>query len=70
MTIIALWALGVFMGHDWIFDVLADLRAYALANGLPALADKADEALQVATQEILAKPSGAQSPEDGNSKAC
>lgn len=40
------------MGHDWVLDVLADLRAYALANGLTALAHKAEEALQVAAQEI------------------
>lgn len=40
------------MGHDWVFDVLTDLRDYALANGLPALAAKAAEALQVARVEI------------------
>ncbi|MBC7739149.1 MAG: hypothetical protein H7245_18510 [Candidatus Saccharibacteria bacterium] len=42
------------MGYDWIFDVLKDLKAFASANGLPALAAKADEALQVATQEVAA----------------
>lgn len=40
------------MGHDWIFDVLADLRSYAEANGLTALAEKAAETLQVARAEI------------------
>ena len=40
------------MGHEWIFDVLKDLRSYASANGLQALARKADEALQVAEAEI------------------
>jgi hypothetical protein len=42
------------MRHDWVFDVLRDLRAYALANGLPALAAKADEALRVARTELAA----------------
>ena len=41
------------MRHDWIFDVLKDLKSYAQANGLPALAAKADEALQVARAEIV-----------------
>ena len=41
------------MGHDWVFDVLRDLRDYALANGFTGLAAKADEALQVAMAEIL-----------------
>ena len=42
------------MRHDWIFDVLQDLRAYAQSNGLPALALKADEALRVARAEMAA----------------
>ena len=40
------------MRHDWIFDVLSDLKAYCLANGLPALAAKADEAFVVAQEEL------------------
>ena len=46
------------MGHEWIFDVLKDLASYARANGLPALAGKAEEALRVAEVEIVnaAKP--------------
>lgn len=42
------------MAYDWIFDVLEDLKSFAEANGLPALAAKADEALLVAAQEIAA----------------
>ncbi len=42
------------MGHDWVFDVLRDLKAYAEANGLLALAAKAEEALRVAEVEISA----------------
>lgn len=40
------------MRHDWIFEVLRDLKAYAQANGLPALAQKADEAMRVARAEL------------------
>jgi len=40
------------MRHDWIFDVLSDLKAYALAHGMTALAAKADEALEVARKEV------------------
>jgi hypothetical protein len=57
------------MGHDWIFDVLKDLTSYARANGLPALASKAEEALRVAEAEVadagrqlLHKSSGCNSP--------
>jgi hypothetical protein len=44
------------MRHDWVFDVLRDLKAYALTNDLPALALKAEEALRVARAEIVAIP--------------
>lgn len=40
------------MSHEWIFDVLADLRSYAERNGLPRLAEKTDELLDVARDEI------------------
>lgn len=40
------------MRHDWIFDVLADLRAYAHDNDLPALAAQVTAALRVAEVEI------------------
>ncbi len=40
------------MRHDWIFDVLSDLKAYAQVHGLVALAVKADEALRVAREEL------------------
>lgn len=41
------------MGHDWVFDVLRDLKAYALANGFVGLAATVDEALLVAVEEIM-----------------
>jgi hypothetical protein len=40
------------MRHDWIFDVLKDLKSYALRHDLPALAAQADLALRVARAEI------------------
>lgn len=46
------------MRHEWVFDVLRDLKTYALSNGLPALAAKADEALIIAQAEIAALPGG------------
>lgn len=46
------------MRHDWIFNVLRDLKTYAQANGLPALAQKADEALAIAKVEVDGTVSG------------
>ncbi|MBA3911468.1 MAG: hypothetical protein C0524_16720 [Rhodobacter sp.] len=40
------------MRHDWILDVLSDLHSYALANDLPDLASKVEEALTLARREI------------------
>lgn len=45
---------GALMGTDWIFEVLEDLKSFALANGMPGLAAKADEALKVAAVEVAA----------------
>jgi hypothetical protein len=50
------------MRHDWIIDVLGDLRAYALANSLPGIAAKADETLAVARVEVSLTPSAPQDP--------
>lgn len=44
------------MRHDWIFDVLRDLKTYAQSNGLPGLAQKADEALRMARAETAVSP--------------
>ena len=40
------------MRHDWVFDVLSDLLAYATRNGLPRLAAKVSEALEEARREV------------------
>lgn len=45
---------GGSMSHEWVYDVLRDLKSYAEANGLLALAAKAEEALRVAQVEIAA----------------
>jgi len=46
------------MRNDWILDVLADLRTFARDNGLPALAERVDDAQQVAVEEIARKARG------------
>jgi hypothetical protein len=40
------------MQHQWVIDVLADARDYAVRNGLPLLAAKLAEALDTARAEI------------------
>lgn len=40
------------MKSDWILDVLADLKNFATANGLPLLADQLEIASIVAITEI------------------
>ncbi|MCI5109337.1 MAG: hypothetical protein MRY75_02190 [Marivita sp.] len=43
------------MGHDWIIDVLTDLKTFAVANDLDALAAKLDDTQLVAEAEIGAR---------------
>ncbi len=38
--------------NDWILDVLDDLRSFARQNGMPALAQELDQAVDVACREI------------------
>lgn len=40
------------MKYDWILDVLVDLRAFAQANGLDALAEELEQTRVVASVEI------------------
>ncbi len=42
------------MRHDWIFDVLTDLRSYALQNELRDLAEQVEIALRTARREVAA----------------
>ncbi|GAA4217964.1 hypothetical protein J4E08_14865 [Sagittula sp. NFXS13] len=48
------------MGNDWILDVLTDLKTFARANGMPALAAQLDDASFVAQAELtsVAKENG------------
>jgi hypothetical protein len=44
------------MRSDWILDVLADLRTFALSIDLPALAEQLDDTALVAMAEIASAP--------------
>lgn len=50
------------MRHDWVFDVLSDLLAYATQNRLPRLAAKVSETIDVAKSEIGALEGGPEEP--------
>jgi hypothetical protein len=50
------------MRHDWVFDVLSDLLAFATRNDLPRLADKVVEAIEAARSEIAALSEGTDDP--------
>lgn len=45
------------MAQDWIIDVLADLRQYAIRNYHMRLAEQLDDAIVVAAAEIRAADS-------------
>lgn len=47
------------MRHDWIYDVLADLHAYASRNDLPGVARKIEDALQEVRRELAEGENGA-----------
>jgi predicted transcriptional regulator len=40
------------MRHDWVFEVLTDLRSYSERNGFVRLADQLDVTLAVARDEL------------------
>lgn len=42
------------MRNEWILDVLADLKTFALSNELPLLAEHLDDTALVAMAEIAA----------------
>ena len=42
------------MRHDWIFDVLTDLRSYALQNDLRDLAEQVEITLRMARRDVAA----------------
>jgi hypothetical protein len=51
------------MRHDWIFDVLSDLLAYATQNDLPGLAARVSEAISEARKEIATVDGTEESPQ-------
>ncbi len=52
------------MTHDWILDVLSDLRSYAARNALSTLAAGLDETIRLARAELGACPDHPPEPED------
>jgi hypothetical protein len=42
------------MRHDWILDVLTDMRAYAERNGLQRLVGALDDVIPLARAEVAA----------------
>lgn len=42
----------LYMSDEWIIDVLTDLKAYAVKNGLSVTADQLDDARLIAMTEI------------------
>ena len=46
------------MRHEWVFDVLSDLLAFATRNDLPRLAARVAEAIEEARVEIAALQEG------------
>ena len=53
------------MRHDWIFDVLTDLRSYALQNDLRDLAEQVEMALRTARRDVAAAHRAEAADEDG-----
>jgi len=49
-----------YMRHDWVFDVLSDLLAYANQNGLPRLAARVSDAIDEARREIAVSGEGSE----------
>ncbi len=51
--------------NDWILDVLADLKSFASANGLGALAEQLDDTKLIAAAEITSQNEEVRSQLDG-----
>lgn len=46
------------MAHDWIIDVLTDLKTFARSNGFDSLAEHLDDTQMVAQIEIASHAKG------------
>lgn len=53
------------MQNDWILDVLADLKTFALSIDLPVLAEQLDDTALVALAEIATLEERTQGPAHG-----
>lgn len=47
------------MSNDWIIDVLTDLQHFSAKNSMTTLADRLDDTIALATQELSARPGAA-----------
>lgn len=54
------------MQHDWILDVLADVRTYAEQNRMTKLAEHIRQAELLAQMEIAAQPDERRVPASGH----
>ena len=52
--------------NEWILDVLSDLNAFAVANGLSALAEQLDDTRLIAAAEIASLKNEVRAPANGN----
>ncbi len=57
------------MQSDWILDVLADLKTFALSIELPALAEQLDDTAIVALAEIASLQERTQAHKNGQHTA-
>ena len=53
------------MANDWIIDVLADLRQYALRHNYIGLAEQLDDAIVVAAGELIVEADETEAPRLG-----
>jgi hypothetical protein len=54
------------MAHQWILDVLADLKVYARRNDLTALAEYLEDARHIAVEELASGAAGSQAASTGD----
>lgn len=52
--------------NEWILDVLSDLNAFAVTNGLNALAEQLNDTRLIAAAEIASMQDKAVAPANGN----
>lgn len=58
------------MGHDWIIEVLDDIREYTRKNDLEAIEDAVQIAAQTAMHEIRVVSASSSMPEGSRAQYC